>query len=156
MKKKMIKQDMFRSSIIYIIGTREEISSWFTKEFVKSGEYVKRDKKFKEEVLSNLSTGVHGFSNGSYQSVEDGYTVYIVGMVSDCKPLQMFQNKGNKKEFKKKFCETHYHELRHLADQIIKDNYLMFEDFELTARLQAWINVELDDIKDEYLEEVLL
>lgn len=44
-------------------------------------------------------------------------------------------------------------ETRHAVDQIVKLRNLSYEDFENTAMLQAWINVEFEETLMDYITE---
>ena len=82
-----------------------------------------------------------------------GFDQVVVIVNIDSRRNRPFIAKKDYKSLVKNIKTTFYHETRHAVDQIVKLRNLSYEDFENTAMLQAWINVEFEETLMDYITE---
>lgn len=161
MKTSKLKHDSYRVEINFGIGTQKEMTRWFTTKFIKNRKMeipVKKNSKAEEliEVIGSTS----GTSTYRILNKTTGFDQIVVIVNIDSRRNKLFIAKKDYKSLVKSIKTTFYHETRHAVDQIVKLRNLNYEDFENTAMLQAWINVEFEETLMDYitggeLEEII-
>lgn len=154
MKTSKLKHDPYKVDIHFGIGTQKEMTKWFATKFIKDYRMeipVKKNSKIEEliEVISQTT----GTSTYRIINKVTGFDQVIVIVNVDSKRNKFFYFK---EDLIKSIKTTFYHETRHAVDQIVKLRKLNYEDFENTAMLQAWINVEFEEILTKYIKEEIL
>lgn len=154
MKTSKLRHDSYKVEINFGIGTQKEMTRWFTTRFIKNHKMeisVKKNSKAEEliEIIgSTAGTSTYRIFN---KTTEFDQVVVIVNI--DSRRNKPFITKKDYKSLVKSIKTTFYHETRHAVDQIVKLRNLSYEDFENTAMLQAWINVEFEETLMDYITE---
>lgn len=156
MEKKIIKSDMYRTELIYLIGTKEELKEWILKNILNPKKYYVLNENGEEEIKEKFFSGLdkHNGSCSKFRKLYsiDGNGTILITIISDCSRIMDFRKVGRVNLVKKSLITTHYHELRHAADIIISGNGISWDDRECTARLQGWINTEFYEPFQKFLE----
>lgn len=160
MKTKKITDQMLKVDILFLIGKKEEVLEFFEKEVFgkKKGNLKirKRCKEFTIEEFKKLIKNSGGFANRVLFDVTTGNSVIVATLFVDAeRTIESLRETEDVKVYKKHLKFVFAHELRHAADIIIDSRGLKFEDKELSANLQGWINSEFEDTRDEYFEKEL-
>lgn len=154
MKISKLKHDSYRVEINFGIGTQKEMTRWFTTKFVKNHKMeipVKKNSRA-EELIETISS-TSGTSTYRIINKTTGFDQVVVIVNIDSRRNRPFIAKKDYKSLVKNIKTTFYHETRHAVDQIVKLRNLSYEDFENTAMLQAWINVEFEETLMDYITE---
>lgn len=152
MKTRKLKHDSYQVEINFGVGTQKEMMDWFTARFIKNRKMEIPTKKNSEaEILIETIGSTSGTSTYRITNKAAGFDQVVVIVNVDSRRNRLFIAKKNLKGLIKSIKTTFYHETRHAVDQIVKLRKLKYEDFENTAMLQAWINVELEEILMEYI-----
>ena len=154
MKISKLKHDSYRVEINFGIGTQKEMTRWFTTKFVKNHKMeipVKKNSRA-EELIETISS-TSGTSTYRIINKTTGFDQVVVIVNIDSRRNRPFIAKKDYKSLVKNIKTTFYHETRHTVDQIVKLRNLSYEDFENTAMLQAWINVEFEETLMDYITE---
>ena len=158
MEKKIIKLDMYRTELIYLIGTKEELKEWILKNILNSEKYYmlneNGEKEIKEKLFPGLDKNVGSCSKfRRLYTTTDGYGIILVTVISDCSRIMNYRKVGRNDLVKKSLINTNYHELRHAADIMISGNGISWDDRETTAIIQGWICAELYEPFQKFLRE---
>lgn len=161
MKTNKLKHDSYQVDINFGIGTQKEMTEWFATRFVKNRKMeipTKKNSKIVE--LIEMISSTAGTSTYRITNKNTGFEQVIVIVNVDSRRNRPFIAKKNWKGLVKNIKTTFYHETRHAVDQIVELRKLKYDDFENTATLQAWINVEFEETLTEYitgeLEEIVM
>lgn len=157
MKTKKITDQIFKTDIIFLIGKKEEIFEFFSKGVFKGNGNLRLRENCKGYTSNDLRKSLetsNGFANRVLFDITTNHNVIVSTVIVDCKRLIEFL-KENEKGYKKHLKFVFSHELRHAADIIIDSKKMDFEDKELAANIQGWINSEFEETRDEYFEEEL-
>lgn len=154
MKTSKLRHDSYKVEINFGIGTQKEMTRWFTTRFIKNHKMeipVKKNSRA-EELIETISS-TSGTSTYRIINKTTGFDQAVVIVNIDSRRNRPFIAKKDYKSLVKNIKTTFYHETRHAVDQIVKLRNLSYEDFENTAMLQAWINVEFEETLMDYITE---
>ena len=157
MEKKIIKSDVYRAELIYLIGTKKELKGWILKNVLRSKKYHVFDEKgeeIKEKFFPELDKRNGSCSRFRKLYSADGYIVVLAVVILDCPIIMDFRKLGRNNLIKKSLISTNYHELRHAADVIISGRGVSWDDRETTALIQGWICAETYEPFQKFLENI--
>lgn len=160
MKKKRITNQVFKCDVLFLIGRKQEIFEFFEKEVFgkKKTNYRVREscKGYTLEELKKTINKSNGFANRVLFDITTGNNVILATVLIDSeRNIEVLKETRNVKGYIKSLKFTFSHELRHVVDIIVDNRRLNYEDKELTANLQGWINSEFEETRDEYIVEEL-
>ena len=161
MKTKKITDQALKTDIIFLIGKKEEIKEYFEKEvFGKKKSNLRIRESFRgkytiEEFEKSIKSA-NGFANKVLFDINTGNTVLVASVfIDNTREVDILRETKNIGIYKKNLKFVFSHELRHIVDIVIDSRRMNFEDKELTANLQGWVNSEFEETRDEYFEEEL-
>lgn len=160
MKKKRITNQMFKCDVLFLIGRKQEIIEFFEKQVFgkKKTNYRLREncKGYTREELMKSINSSNGFANRVLFDITTGNNIILATVLIDSKRnIEVLKETKNIKGYIKSLKFVFSHELRHAVDIIIDNRRLSYDDKELTANLQGWINSEFEETRDGYIVEEL-
>lgn len=157
MEKKKVTLKIYGVDLVVAIGRQQELKK-FVEQSLESKEFIIRESFRKRNVFEELKKTLDvcgGICIKAFQSTKTGNPIYLALIFSDELGKVGLKFTGNKKKYKKKVKIGYYHELRHMADQIIEDKRMKFEDREMSAYLQGFIYSEFDNLMKKYFKKEL-
>lgn len=148
MKTNKIINDMFQTELNFIMGTKQEIIKYFCSSRRKKN-YSRGFTAYSNHIKENKCESKRGTSVTAGKNLHSGYRAIFVYVVTDVFTTELF----SEKEYIRQLKITFHHECRHAADQIIEALKIDYKDRETTAMLAAWINVEFEETRGEWILE---